>query len=455
MEITKESIGELNEVVKIQLIPEDYQGKVDASIKKTRKSVQMPGFRPGQVPEGMVRKMYGKSILAEELNKIVSASLHSFITENKLDILGHPLPLDHVSDKNNFDQPSEFEFKFELGLTPQFKLDLPLAKALPYYEIMVDDAKANVYLDDITRRFGNHTTPEISDEKCILYALFTEVDAENKHVENGINTSTTIAIDLVKDRASQKKLIGLKKDDVVVIDLVKAMNDETEVAYLLKISKDKVADLKNNFELKIISVNKVEKAELNQELFDKVYGKDVVKNEVEFRDKVKSEISAMFAVESDRKLQHDLEDELLHATQISLPDNFLKRWLVDANEKPLTPEQVEKEYNAYSRGMKWKLIENRIVKENNIQVTQEEIDKFAKHLIVDQFAQYGTSYLNDETIDDFAKRYTSKEENVRKIIESISERKVFNHLKPIINKDVKQVTYDEFLKIVKEHHHHH
>lgn len=454
MEITKESIGELNEMVKIRLKPEDYKTKVDATIKKTRKNIQIPGFRQGHVPEGMVKKMYGKSILVDELNKLVSESLNQFIVENKISILGHPLPVAHDESKNNFDNPSDFEFNFELGLAPQFTLNLPPATAFPYYEVQVDDSRVETYVDDIRRRYGNYSTPEASDETSVLYASFTEVDAENKPVENGITTSTTLAIDLVKDKSIQRKLTGLKKDDTVTVDILKAMGEAGEVSHMLNISKDKAAELKNNFELKIISVNKVEKAEVNQDLFDKVYGKDFVKTEAEFRDKVKAEIAAMFAVESDRKLQHDIQDELLHDLKISLPDSFLKRWLVDVNEKPVTPEQVEQEYNNYSRSMKWKLIENRIIADNNIQITREEIDAFAGQMIVNQFAQYGNSFLTDEMIADMTKRYTSKQENVDSVKENIAERKVYEYLNSIVNKDIKKVSYEEFLKIVKEHHHH-
>src|SRR6185436_597944 len=417
MEITKESIGELNEIVSIQLTPEDYKDKVDASIKKTKKGMSVPGFRPGHVPEGMVRKMYGKAILADELNKIVSSSLNNFLKENKINILGHPLPVKEngSADKNNWENPSDFEFKFELGLAPQFKLSLPPDYIFPYYEIQVDDSKVDEYVSDVRRRYGKHSQPESSDETCVLYASFTEVNADNTPVENGIATKTTLAIDLVKDESIKKSLVGLKKDDTVVIDVVKAMNNETEVSHMLNIPKEKVAEIKNNFELKIISVNKVENAELNPELFDKVYGKDAVKNENEFREKLRAEISSVFAVDSDRKLHHDIQDQLLHQFKISLPDNFLKRWLVDANEKPITPEQVEEEYGSYSRGMKWKLIESSIIRENSIKITNEEIKNFSKQMIVNQFAQYGSSYLTDEMIGDMTKRYLSKEENVNNV----------------------------------------
>src|SRR5258705_7498996 len=201
MEITKESIGELNEIVSIQLTPEDYKDKVDASIKKTKKGMSVPGFRPGHVPEGMVRKMYGKAILADELNKIVSFSLENFLKENKINILGHPLPVKENGNgtKNDWENPADFEFKFELGLAPQFNLTLPPDHVFPYYEILVDDSKVDAYVDDIRRKYGKHSQPEIADETSILYASFTEVGADNAPVENGINTKTTIAIDLVKN----------------------------------------------------------------------------------------------------------------------------------------------------------------------------------------------------------------------------------------------------------------
>jgi len=292
-------------------------------------------------------------------------------------------------------------------LVPQFNLTLPPDHVFPYYEIAVDDSKVNEYIEDIKKRYGKHSQPDNSDANSVLYASFTEVDSNNAPVESGITTQTTLAIDLVKDKADKKNLVGLN----------------------------------------------VENAELNQELFDKVYGVDAVKSEEEFREKLKAEIFSMFAVESERKLQHDVQDELLNKFKVNLPDDFLKRWLLDANDKPITEERVEKEYNAYSTGMKWKLIEGNIVRQNNIRVTEEEIQNYSKQLIVNQFAQYGSSYLTDEMIDGMIKRYLDKEENVNQVVESLTERKVFNYLSSIVKKDVKKVSYDEFLKVVKEHKH--
>jgi trigger factor len=455
MEIKTESIGELNEVVKIQLKPEDYKGRVDATIKKTRKNVQMPGFRPGHVPEGMVRKMYGKSILLDELNKIVSESLDKFISENKIDILGHPIPYKQNFDNVNLDNPADFEFAFELGLAPKFNLSLPPAHTFPYYEVIIDDEKVETYVEDIRRRHGKYSTPDFADENSILYAVFTEVDNDNNPVENGISTSTTLAIDLIKDQEIKEKLIGIKKDDVIVIDLVKAMDNVPELSHMLNISKEKVLEIKNNFEVKVISVNRIEKADLNQELFDKAYGEGAVKTEEEFREKVRDEISAMFAIESDRKLHHDIQDELLHE-KISLPDEFLKRWLLNTNDKPVSADQVENEYSNYAVLMKWKLIENRIISANDIKISKEEINNFARQMILNQFSQYGnTSFLTDEMMAGMIKNYVSKEENVRKISESVLERKVFNYLASVVIKDIHKVTYDEFKKILSDHQHHH
>lgn len=455
MEITREHIGSNNEILNVRIVPGDYQSKFEASLKKARRSINMPGFRPGNVPENLVKKMYGKSLLADELNKLVSESLEQFIKEKNMNLLGHPLPRKNGEDKNNFDDPGDFEFSFEVGLSPTFELRLPPKHTFPFYEIEADEKRIETYVEDTRKRYGKHSTPEISDDQSVLYVLFEEAGQNETIIENGISTTTTLDLSLVKDKKLAGKLSGLKSGDAVIIDLKKAVGDEAELAYMLRVSKEKIQELKNEFRMTIKSIHKVEKAEMNSEFFEKVYGKDSVQSEFEFRQRVKEEIEKMFRTESERKLHHDVEDVLLDETKIDLPDDFLKRWLMDVNEKPLTAEQVEQDYKSYARGMKWKLIENKIAREQNIEITQEEVERYAKHYVVQQFAEYGNSFLTDEMITDLAKRFMSKEENLKRIYESLVERKVFEYLESIVKKDVKKVSYDAFIKIVKEHHHHH
>lgn len=449
MNITKEDVTQLNSLIRIKLTPSDYKNDVDTAIKKFRKSATMPGFRAGHVPEGMIRKMYGKSFLADELNRIVSKSLHEYLKENNLMVLGDPLPKD-TEHTNNFENPSDFEFLFEIGLAPAINFDVASIAAVDYYEIEVDDKRVETYIDDLRRKHGKFSNPEQAEESSILYGELAELDENGNVKEGGITSTTTLSVELVKDADTRKKLIGIKKDDSVVFNPNKAMQDVTEVAYMLRIDKDKAEKLTSDFQYKILSVNKVEKADINQELFDKVFGENTVTTEQDFRERVKADIAAMFRHESIHKFNHDTEDAILKQMNLSLPDEFLKKWIMTMNEKPITTEQLEKEYPSYSREMQWRMIENEIATKQNIKVEQEDLKQYAASVIMQQFGQYS---LGAEMIEDFANRYLQKQENVSKAAEAVKSKKVFDYLNQMVPKNVKNVTYEEFTHIVREHKH--
>lgn len=449
MNITKEDVTQLNSLIRIKLTPSDYKNDVDTAIKKFRKSATMPGFRAGHVPEGMIRKMYGKSFLADELNRIVSKSLHEYLKENNLMVLGDPLPKD-TEHTNNFENPSDFEFLFEIGLAPAINFDVASIAAVDYYEIEVDDKRVETYIDDLRRKHGKFSNPEQAEESSILYGELAELDENGNVKEGGITSTTTLSVELVKDADTRKKLIGIKKDDTVVFNPNKAMQDVTEVAYMLRIDKDKAEKLTSDFQYKILSVNKVEKADINQELFDKVFGENTVTTEQDFRERVKADIAAMFRHESIHKFNHDTEDAILKQMNLSLPDEFLKKWIMTMNEKPITTEQLEKEYPSYSREMQWRMIENEIATKQNIKVEQEDLKQYAASVIMQQFGQYS---LGAEMIEDFANRYLQKQENVSKAAEAVKSKKVFDYLNQMVPKNVKNVTYEEFTHIVREHKH--
>ena len=449
MNITKEDVTQLNSLIRIKLTPSDYKNDVDTAIKKFRKSATMPGFRAGHVPEGMIRKMYGKSFLADELNRIVSKSLHEYLKENNLMVLGDPLPKD-TEHTNNFENPSDFEFLFEIGLAPAINFDVASIAAVGYYEIEVDDKRVETYIDDLRRKHGKFSNPEQAEENSILYGELAELDENGNVKEGGITSTTTLSVELVKDADTRKKLIGIKKDDTVVFNPNKAMQDVTEVAYMLRIDKDKAEKLTSDFQYKILSVNKVEKADINQELFDKVFGENTVTTEQDFRERVKADIAAMFRHESIHKFNHDTEDAILKQMNLSLPDEFLKKWIMTMNEKPITTEQLEKEYPSYSREMQWRMIENEIATKQNIKVEQEDLKQYAASVIMQQFGQYS---LGAEMIEDFANRYLQKQENVSKAAEAVKSKKVFDYLNQMVPKNVKNVTYEEFTHIVREHKH--
>ena len=312
----------------------------------------------------------------------------------------------------------------------------------------VDEQLMEKYVSDIRRRYGKFSNPETAGENDILYGEFVELNDDGTEKEGGVKTTTTLAIDLIKDNATKAKFTGLKKDDSVTFNPVKALDNSTEVSAMLGITKEAAEQLKADFEFTVNSVNHIEKAELNQEFFDKLFGEDNVHSEDEFNERVKEDIAKNFTADSDRKLQNDMVLRLLEKQNLELPEAFLKRWLMAANEKPLTDEQLEKEFPEYAKGLKWRLIENHIIKENGLQVNPEEAKAYVHDMIRSQFAQYGQANMDEETLKSLTANYLKKEEQARKVYENISSRKVFDTLKATFTLNNKAVAYDEFVKAV-------
>lgn len=454
MDITRVEIGTLNEILKVSITPDDYKDRFENELKKVQKTMTLPGFRPGHVPAGVVKKRYGKAVLIDELNKIVSGSLEKFIKDSNLDLLGSPIPKPADETLNNFDEPGNFQFEFEIGLAPQFNLTLPPAKAFDYYEIVPDEKMVNDHIEDLRRKYGKFSNPEVSDENSILYGDFTELDESGNAKEGGVTSRSTLSVALVKDAASKKNFTGVKKGDVIRLNPAVAFGDQSdEIAHMLNLSPEKVKEIKSDFNYTVDTVNHIEKAELNQEFFDKILGEGKASTEEEFTNAIREQIKSGFMHDSDMKLKHDIEDHLLHELDLKLPDAFLQKWLQSEVEKPLTAEQVEKEYKGYSRGMKLRLIENKIFREQNMQISQEEIKDMARQYVMHQFSGYASG-LTPDLIDNLADRYLQKRESVERLIETISDRKVFNYLKSIVKTNPQNVSYEGFMKIVKDHHHH-
>jgi trigger factor len=455
MDITREEIGTLNELLRIKLNPDDYKNQVEAEIKKIQKTLSMPGFRPGHVPVGLVRKRYGKAVLADELNKIVSGSLESFITDSKLDILGSPLPRPSDDSINNWEVPGNFEFQFEIGIAPQFSLTLPPVATFDYYHIEPDEEKVEAYINDTRRKHGKFSNPEIAEADSILYGDLAELNADGTPKEGGVVSRSTVSIAALKDDDTRNRLTGLKKGDQVVINPARALgNDAEEMAYLLNLPAEQASSITSNFMYTVESINKVEPADLNQEFFDKIYGEGNVTSVEAFHDRVKAEIKSVYDQDADMKLKHDIEDYLLHELDIKLPDAFLRKWLQTGVEKPLSAEKVEKDYPAYARGMKLRLIENRIFREQNMQINQEEIREMARQYILHQFSGYGSA-LTADIMDNLVKRYLEKRESVERIIETLSDRKVFNYLKSVVKTKQVPVSYEQFIELTRQHQHQH
>lgn len=457
MNITKQQLDDLNAVVKIELQPADYQERVSQVIRQYQKTASVPGFRPGKVPSGIIKKMYGKAVLVDELNKLLSESLGKYIYDSKLEVIGTPLP--KKSEKEQpFEEGKEFEFLYELGIAPSFEVSMPETK-VPYYRVKVDNKMAEDDIADILRRYGKFSNPEVSEETNILYGEFNELDEEGNLREGGNKTTTTLSIELVKDVQDRKQFLGLKKGDVVRFNPRKIFSNDTELTALLKSEKGSPS-LDSDYQFTVMTINQVEKAEMNQELFDKVYGEGVVKSEDEFRAKIKEGIASYFERESDRKLKKDLRTVFLEELNIPLPDAFLKRMLKANQEKEMDEHTFEHEYYHVSEDLRWNLIQNKLSSANKIDVNEEEVKDLSRQVIRQQFAQYGYYEMEPERLEDIANRYLNEEGNYDKLERSIRENKVFDVLKKEVKLDIIELPYADFVtklneKTTHELEHHH
>lgn len=444
MNITKTNIDDLNAVLKVKVGPEDYKQKVETTLKDYAKKAQMPGFRPGKVPAGMIKKMYGKSVLVDEINKLLSDSLYKYITENKLDVLGNPLPKHDEAKDIDWESQNEFEFSYELGLAPQIDYELSPKEKFTREIIKVDDKLIDKYVTDIRKNFGQPSNPEVAEETDVIFGDLVELDATGEILPGGIFKSSTIAIERLKNAEMKKKFIGLKKEDAVTITPTDLTANDSEIAKTLNADKTDVS-----YRLTVKNIARMQPSEVNQELFDKVYGPGKVNSEEEFRNKIKEELSAMFIGDSDKKLKNTIIETLMDKVKVTLPDEFLKRWLVAVNEKPVTYDEVDREYDRYSKSLKWQLIENKLLKDNEVKVSHEEALDHVKKLIKDQYARYGNTDVNEEELTKTANTILKKEEEAKKIYENIYDQKLMDLFKTKLTIEDKEVNYEDFYKSAK------
>ncbi len=443
MNITKKDIDTLNAEIVITVGPTDYEDRVTEAIKKVQRSASMPGFRPGKIPTGLIKKQYGTSILAEELNKLLNDTLHNYITENKLEILGNPMPKDKPVD---FQNQKDFTFTYELGLAPEFNLKVDDSHSFTYKTVKVDESLVEKYLQDVRRNYGKPVNPEVAGDKDVLFVDIVELDADGNILPGGVFKSTSIGIDRLKIEATKPKLIGLKKEDKLVVNVSELYDTPLDKSVSLGIDKDAAENFNSNLQLTVKNVARLEDAELNQELFDKLYPTGKITTEEEFRNKIKEELGMMFFQDSDRDFMKEIEKTLIAKLNIKLPDEFLKRWLMAVNEKPLTAEQLEKEYPEYSSSMKWRLIENKIIKENNLVVSPEEAAEEAKGFVRAEYAKYGQQPQEEEVVK-IAQSLLTKEKEAQRIFENLYSKKVLELIKTNCKLENKEVSYNEFFGI--------
>ncbi len=464
MNITKENVDKLNAILTVTVEKSDYQEKVNQVLADYRKKANLPGFRKGKVPMGMIKKQYGKSVLGEELNRIVSEALYKYIEEQDFEILGNPLPKDDVELKGDFENPDTFEFVYEIGITPEINIKLSDKNKFEYTKVKVDKKLVDKQVNDLTRRYGKLISGEKVGEKDLVIGKLVELDEKGEIKEGGVMNDSTISMEFVEDSKTQKELMGKKPGDQVVVDPSKISRGGKDMAAMLGVEESELNGLSNQFQLTINEIKVMEPAEMNQELFDKLFGEGQVKSEKELRDRVKEDMEKMFEGDSDRILTRRISNELIKKTDIELPDEFLKRWIFisqnshnghnhdhnHSDHKHITMEEVEQDYENYARSLRWQLIQNIIFKENNLKIEQAEALNYTKGLLANQYAQYGMPVPDEKEMELSAQQVLSNQKEAQQIYDTLSEDKLIKFIKETVKLNEKEVDYDKFVEIAQD-----
>jgi len=447
MNISQEKIDSLNAVVTINMKPEDYQPRVDKAIKDHAKKAKIPGFRPGMVPAAHIKKMYGKSILVDEVNNLLSDTLNNYINEQQLEVLGQPLPKMDDTKQYNWDFADDFEFNYEVGLAPAFEVDFSSKDKVTQYVIKADKETLEARIKNIRKSYGKMTNPDVSADGDVLYAELVQLSPDGSVFDGGVSNTTSVRLDQVQDEKIKKSLVGLKKGDEVTLDIQKAYNnDATRIAAILKVDDETAAELKSNFRLTVKNVNRLEESDLNQEFFDKLFGEGTVTTEEEFRKKITEEVEAMFAQDAERKLQNDLYKLAIEKATFQLPDEFLKRWLKATNEK-LSEEELTGGYDDFAKNLKWTLLENKIIKDNKIEIKYEEVFAAAKQRLDAQFRMYSPQALSEEQLGQYTVQYLQNRDEANKIFEEVKAVKALDYLKSAVTLNNKEIDAKDFSSV--------
>ena len=438
MNITKENIDALNAVVKVDIVADDYQAKVTGLLADYRKKADVPGFRKGHVPMGMIKKKYGKSIMIDEVNKLLQESLNKFLADEKLDILGNPIP----RMTENFDWDAEvFSFEFELGLAPVFDVNLDSKKKVTKYNIVATEKLLDEEVKNIQKRYGKMIPLEEALVDSNVTATFV-------NEENEINKKSTFLVKDLKGKKNEKKVIGAKVGDVIELETKGLFEDNNKLEHILGVSKDAAKDLNVTVSVTIEEITKTELAELDKELFDKLFSDGSVTSVTELKAKIKIDAEKQFEQQGDQQLLNAITEYLVENTKFDLPASFLKKWLKTAGEKELTEEEATAEFDKSEKGLRYQLIEGKIMKDNDIKLDYKELVDYAKGFIRSQMAQFGNMNPEEKELDDIAGRILQNQEEAQKLQSQLISQKLLAFYKENMSFKSKELSYEDFIKEV-------
>ena len=446
MKLTQSKAKDLMATITVKVIGADYSERVEKVLKDYRKTAEVPGFRKGKTPMGIINKKYRTSVIVEEVNKMLQDALYKHITAEKVRVLGSPMPIDEKPI--DWENDEDFTFEYEVGLAPEFDVKITAKDKLNYYKIKADAKLVDGYCNDIAKRYGKMSNPEASIEGDLIFCTIEQLDVDGIVMNNGIKNDATVAMDYIADKKIKKQFVGVKTDDLITVNVMKAFTNHSDLGAMLNVDHAAIHNLTSEeFQFTVKNVNRLEPAELNVELFDKVYGPGAIKDEKEFKAKVKSEAEAQFVGESDRMLKNDVVTYFVDKLKLAMPNEFLKRWLVQTSDQPITMEMLETEYDLYAKSLQWQLIENKILENHSIKVTQDDVLAHTKVLISAQMKQYGQPEGDDKQLTDIATNILKNEEERKKVYDQIFDERTLAVYKENFKLTEKSVSYDEFVKL--------
>jgi trigger factor len=452
MKVTFENPDKVNGLMTLTVEEADYKEKVDKTLKDYRRKANVPGFRPGQVPMGIIKRQYGTPVKVDTINKLLGEEIYKYVNDNKIQMLGEPMPSEK-QEQVDIEKEAPYEFKFDIAVAPEFTVELTEKDKIDYYDIQADDKLIDNQVDMFASRSGHYDKVEEYDpeKRDMLKGDLKELDADGNAKEDGIAVETAVMMPEYIKVDDQKKLFdGAKLGSVITFNPRKAYPDnDSEVSSLLKIDREKVADMTSDFTFLVTEIQRFVKAEVNQELFDAVFGKDTVKSEEEFRAKIAEGLKTQLTIDSDYKFLLDvrkyLEDKV---GQLTYPDALLKRIMLN-NNKDKGEDYVEKNYEQSIKELTWHLIKEQLVAANNIKVEQSDILEAAKGAARAQFAQYGMNNVPDEYLENYAKEMMKKEDNVQSFVDRSIDLKLIAALKNVVKLNEKKVSLDDFNKLME------
>lgn len=448
MNITKESTGDLTALIKIELNEADYKDQVKNVLKDYQRKANIPGFRPGKVPFGMINKMYAKPVMAEEINKKISNSLNQYIVDEKLEILGYPLPNTEKTTEINFDTQIDFEFYFDIALTPEFEVKLNDKLKVNYYKIKADDSVVDKYLKDLQTRNGVSSHPEISEDTDSLKGDFVELDKNGEVKESGFTNTTVLDLDVIKLKSEKKKFVAKKVGDIIVFNPLKATKSAIDTAAMLNLGVDVAEKLDSQFQFTISEITRTELAEVNEDFFKLVYPKDDLKTIEELKERIRKDAETSFVAESDRQFMNSAVEKLIDAAKMELPNEFMKRWLLESNQGKVTAEQLETQYESYVKSLKWQLIEKVLIKDHELEVKEEDIKNQIKGYF--QNMSQEANEEADKRMDEIVNSIMQNKDEVKRIYDQLYDAKLSELFKVNLKLVNKNISYEEFVKLATQ-----